>query len=314
MPYRAGLEEVADGVFAYLQPDGSWGWSNAGLVVAEDSSVLVDTLFDLPLTRRMLEAMRPLTDSRPIDALVNTHGNGDHCYGNQLAPATATIYASEAAAADMRAAPPQLLAGLMHTDLGPLLGPYMHRIFGPFQFDGIEMRMPDQLFSGRLEMKIGEQTIVLQQVGPAHTAGDTIVHVPSARVVFTGDILFVGGTPIMWDGPTENWLAACDVLLALDAATFIPGHGPTTDANGIREVQSYLRYVHSEATARYRAGMSADEAAHDISLGEFAELSDPERIVVNVESVYRELDPSRKPTSAGEMFERMARWARRHGL
>src|ERR1700712_3494613 len=82
--FELGLHEVADGVWAYLQPDGSWGYSNAGLVAGDGTSLLVDTLFDLRLTRKMLDSMRGVTDTRPIDTLVNTHANGDHCYGNQL--------------------------------------------------------------------------------------------------------------------------------------------------------------------------------------------------------------------------------------
>ena len=84
VPYSKGLHEVAPGVFAYLQPDGGWGWSNAGLVVGDGESILVDTLFDLSLTATMLEAMAPQAASSPITTVVNTHANGDHCYGNQL--------------------------------------------------------------------------------------------------------------------------------------------------------------------------------------------------------------------------------------
>ena len=76
-PYTTGLHEVADGVFAWLQPDGGWGWSNAGLLATDGGSLLVDTLFDLELTRTMLDAMAPITDTRPIGTLVNTHANGD---------------------------------------------------------------------------------------------------------------------------------------------------------------------------------------------------------------------------------------------
>jgi len=83
--YRKGLTDLGNGTFAYLQPDGSWGWSNAGLITDGDQSLLVDTLFDLHLTREMLASMR---DAAPkaaaqIGTLVNTHHNGDHCYGNE---------------------------------------------------------------------------------------------------------------------------------------------------------------------------------------------------------------------------------------
>ena len=73
-----GLHEVADGTYAYLQPDGGWGWSNAGLVVGDGASLLVDTLFDLRLTSEMLSATGPAVRTAPISTLVNTHANGDH--------------------------------------------------------------------------------------------------------------------------------------------------------------------------------------------------------------------------------------------
>src|SRR3954467_6571925 len=73
--YQRGLHELGDGLYCYLQPDGTWGWSNAGLIAADGTSLLVDTLFDLELTRAMLDAMRPITDRSPIDAAMNTHGN-----------------------------------------------------------------------------------------------------------------------------------------------------------------------------------------------------------------------------------------------
>ena len=66
--YTKGLHEVGDGSWAYLQPDGGWGWSNAGLVVDGDASLLVDTLFDLELTADMLSAMRA---AAPAAAKVN---------------------------------------------------------------------------------------------------------------------------------------------------------------------------------------------------------------------------------------------------
>ena len=82
LPYSLGLHEVGDGLHAYLQPDGGWGWSNAGLIVGDGVSLLVDTLFDLRLTAAMLDSMSPLTTAAPVASVVNTHANGDHCYGN----------------------------------------------------------------------------------------------------------------------------------------------------------------------------------------------------------------------------------------
>jgi cyclase len=311
--YEKGLHELGDGLYAYLQPDGTWGWSNAGLISAGGTSLLVDTLFDLELTREMLDAMRAVTDRSPIDAAMNTHGNGDHCFGNVLLPDGADVYATAGAAAELRAAPPQLVNALKHADaLGPEFTAYIRRIFGPFRFEDIELRAPTSTFEGALGLRVGDRAVHLIEVGPAHTDGDAIVHVPDAGVVFTGDILFIEGTPIVWAGPFRNWLAACDRILALGAHTLVPGHGPVTDASGVHEVKRYLTYVHDEARARFEAGMDAEQAADDIDLSDFAGWGDPERIAVNVETVYRELDPARPEPAKPELFVRMARWASRH--
>ena len=311
--YERGLHELGDGLFAFLQPDGTWGWSNAGLIAADGTSLLVDTLFDLRLTREMLDAMRPVTDRSPIGQAMNTHGNGDHWFGNQLLPADIPIFATTKAAAEMQAVPPQLLHTLFNElDLGPEFDAYAARTLRKFEFDGIKPRLPDRTFDGSAELSVGDRQVQLIELGPAHTAGDTIVWVPDARTVFTGDILFIEGTPIMWAGPASNWIAACDRILELDARTIVPGHGPVTDHGGVRDVQRYLAYVRDEARKRFDAGLDAEAAADDIDISDFRDWGDPERIAVNTAVLYREFDPTLPQVTPPELFMGMARWAARH--
>ncbi|MEA3184616.1 MAG: cyclase, partial [Ilumatobacteraceae bacterium] len=220
--YTLGLHEVADGCHAYLQPDGSWGWSNAGLIVGDGASLLVDTLFDLKLTQRMLDSMSPITLAAPIAQVVNTHANGDHCFGNSLVTG-AEIIATSATAQEMGEVPPSLLAGL--NSAPGEVGDMFRSFFGDFEFDGIELRLPDRTFDGRIELEVGGRVVELIEVGPAHTQGDTLAYVPDARVVYTGDILFIGGTPVVWAGPLSNWVAACDLMLGMDVDVVVPGHG-----------------------------------------------------------------------------------------
>ena len=94
--YEKGLHELGDGLFAYLQPDGGWGWSNAGLITADGASLLVDTLYDLRLTREMLDSMAPMLERDPLEAALDTYANPDHCFGNELLPTATEIYASAA--------------------------------------------------------------------------------------------------------------------------------------------------------------------------------------------------------------------------
>jgi glyoxylase-like metal-dependent hydrolase (beta-lactamase superfamily II) len=312
--YRRGLHELGDGLYAYLQPDGGWGWSNAGLITAEGGSLLVDTLFDLSLTRAMLDDMRPVTAEHPIAQAMNTHGNGDHWYGNQLLPDGIPIIATAAAIEDMRAAPPALLSALAGaTDLPAEIELFTRRAFGSFDFSDIEPRFPTEAFESRRELTLDTRRVELIELGPAHTPGDAIAHVPDAGVVFTGDLLFIEGTPIMWAGPVSSWLTACERILELDARILVPGHGPVTDNSGVRDVQRYLRFVYEQAGQRFEAGMDAEAAAEDIDLSAFRDWGDPERIVINVATVYRELDPTLPPVGPPELFARMGRWISRHG-
>ena len=181
-----------------------------------------------------------------------------------------------------------------------------------FDFEGITPRLPTETFTGRRELRVGDRAVELIELGPAHTAGDAIAHVPDAAAVFTGDILFIKGTPIVWAGPVSNWIAACDAILGFDARVIVPGHGPITDASGVRDVQRYLRYVRDEARKRFDAGMDEIAAADDIDISDFSDWGDKERIAVNVTTLYREFDPSLPEVPVPELFVRMARWAARH--
>jgi glyoxylase-like metal-dependent hydrolase (beta-lactamase superfamily II) len=288
VPYEKGLHEVADHVWAYLQPDGGWGWSNAGLVVDGETSLLVDTLFDLRLTAEMLEAMRPMTGRRSIGTVVNTHANGDHCYGNALL-AGADIVASVRCAEEMEHLPPSTLAAMMRA--APTLGEagaFVSRIFAPFHFDDIPLTLPTATFEGQLDLQVGERTVRLIEVGPAHTAGDVVAHLPDEGIVFTGDILFHGGHPIVWAGPVSNWIAACDRVLELEPTVVVPGHGPLATTAAVLDLKHYFEFLTAEARPRFEAGMTPMEAARDLDLGPYAGWSEAERLVANVHALYRE--------------------------
>ena len=302
--YERGLVDVGNGCFAYLQPDGGWGWSNAGLIEGEGVSLLVDTLFDLKLTQEMLDAMAPIRARSPISTLVNTHANGDHCYGNQLVT-NAAIVASVATAHEMAEVPASMMLSLNNAP--GEIGELFRGFFGAFDFSGIEPTPPTETFTGRHDINVGGRTVELHEVGPAHTAGDTIVHVPDAATVFTGDILFSHGTPIVWAGPLANWIAACDLIEKMAPSVVVPGHGPVSTLADVRGCREYLSMIEREASARHAAGMTARDAAHDIALGEFREWGEWGRIAVNVDTVYRSIDPGYTGMDIFEMFRRMAK-------
>jgi glyoxylase-like metal-dependent hydrolase (beta-lactamase superfamily II) len=133
-----------------------------------------------------------------------------------------------------------------------------------------------------------------------------LVHVPGDRAVFTGDILFIDGTPLMWAGPVANWIRACQTIIAMDVDVIVPGHGPVTDKAGVRRVAEYLDFVDREARESFDASLDVREAALDIALGEYSSWGDAERIAVNVDSLYREYRGDGKVTPVIELFALMA--------
>ena len=308
-PYEHGLLDLGDDNYAWLQPDGGWGWSNAGLIVDGDQALLVDTLFDLPLTRTMLDGFAAALPGVDITTLVNTHSNGDHCNGNELVTG-ADIICSEACAAEMAHESPEMMLGLLAAapDMG-VMGEFFLECFAKFDFSGISRPAPTTTFSGTTSLSVGDTRVELVEVGPAHTSGDVLVHVEGRRTVYTGDILFIEGHPIVWAGTIPDLLAALDRIEAFDPETIVPGHGPVTDLRGLQEVRSYFEYCHREARARYDAGMDVATAAADVALDRWANWGDPERIVTLMDSCYREFDGGTEPTPITDLFATMAnRW------
>ena len=303
VPYTKGLHKLTEHCYAWLAPDGRWGWSNAGLVTGDGQSLLVDTLFDVALTRDMLTGMRAVTDARPIRTVVNTHANGDHWFGNELV-ADAEIIASRQTASEMATNGPGLVLSLMRQD-GPA-GEFCRHIFAPFDFTTVKPTPATRTYDRELELDVGGTQVRVINLGPAHTAGDSVVLVPSQGVLYTGDLLFIGGTPISWAGPISNWIRACESMLGYGADVIVPGHGPVTGTDGIVAVLDYLRWIRDEATERHARGMSAQEAVRDIDLGRFATLSERGRIAQNVLCVYYELDPTLPRADPREVFLRMA--------
>jgi cyclase len=303
--YTKGLHEVAEGVWAYLQPDGGWGWSNAGLITGEDDALLVDTLFDLRLTAEMLEQMRATTSAADhISTVVNTHANGDHCFGNALL-GDSEIIATAQCAEEMLQLPPATMAALLHSadSLGEA-GRFVQQIFSPFSFDDIPLALPTRTFNERLDLQVGGRRVSLLEVGPAHTAGDAVVYLADDGVVFTGDILFHGGHPIVWAGPVAHWIAACDRVLALQPSVVVPGHGPLATSAALEDLKGYFELLTREAKTRFDGGMTALEATRDIDLGPYAGWGEAERVVANVHALYRDFgdgSPSDALTLMGEM-------------
>ena len=310
-PYTKGLHDLGRGLYAWLQPDGTWGYSNAGLIVDGEETLLIDTLFDLELTREMLDAMRKaVPQAASIGTLFNTHGNGDHTFGNQLVEG-ARIIGTRGCVEDMAHRPPQQMYAMMTQNWRALgeAGAFMHEVMGSrFDFSDVVATPPTTILDGEMVLHVGSKEVRLIELGPAHTRGDALVYVPQDRTVFSGDLLFVGGHPVVWAGPFANWIRACDLILSWDVDVIVSGHGPISDKTGVRALKHYLEFVHAEARKRYDADMGLEEAVRDIDWEHFRDWSDPERVLVNVDAAYREFSGDTAPRDVMRLFTLMGRF------
>lgn len=313
-PFRQGVHDIGNGLYGYVQPDGTWGWSNAGLIVSQGETLLIDTLMSVPLTRQMLSDFARVPGGDRIDRLVNTHANPDHFFGNGVVEG-ATIISTNATREEMAAFDPKALGNLAANweNMGEA-GEFLFETMGrKFDFAGVdELTLPTQTFDKALTLRVGDKTVELTDLGPAHTDSDTIAWVKDDRTVFTGDLLFNEGHPVIWAGPLTNWIAACDFIIALDPEVVVPGHGPITDISAVCAMKGYFEHLRDEARGRFEAGMDWQAAARDIPIKEYAHWTDPERVVANVYALYRQWNPGLPVVSPMDMFAEMNRYREAH--
>jgi cyclase len=266
--------EVSDGVYAYVQPDGSWWINNTGFLVGERGVISVDACSTERRTRAYLGAIAAVSD-RPVTTLINTHHHGDHTFGNYLFDG-ATIVAHERARTEM-------------LGFGPPGGlPF----WTPVDWGDIELVPPFLTYTEGVTVWSDELRCEVRHVGtPAHTTNDSIVWLPDREVLFCGDLLFNGGTPFLLMGSVAGAVEVLSSVIApLGARTIVPGHGPVTGPELIDDVLGYLRFVTETARDGKAAGLTPLQAAREADLGEYAELLDAERIVGNLHRAYAELD------------------------
>ncbi|MFD2420054.1 MBL fold metallo-hydrolase [Amycolatopsis pigmentata] len=271
------LAEVTDGVHAWVQPDGTWWVNNAGFVHHDDAILLVDTCATKNRTSALLAAASKATRDAPIKWAVNTHQHGDHTYGNGLLPGSTVLIGHE----NMR-------AGLRDDPIFDACPP----IWTPVPDWGVERRrLPELVFESTLTVHLGDLRVDLHHPGhPAHTSGDVIVHVPGKQVLFAGDLLFNGLTPMLLMGSVDGARRALEWIASFEPRHIVPGHGPVIGSSELDRVLAehdrYYRLVAATAAEGLTRGLSPLDAARNCDLGEFTGWADAERLVLNVHKAY----------------------------
>ncbi len=299
------LREIATNVYACLQEDRGLGFSNSGLV-DEGGGLVVDTFWDLPHTREMIKQYGRVW-SAPARRVVNTHHNGDHCWGNQLFD-DAEIIAHRLCADHFESENPAAMLALSRqtAHANPAVASLARRL-EEWDFEGIDLTPPTTLVEDRMVLDLDGVRAELIHVGPAHTDGDLIVHLPEHRVVFTGDVLFRLCTPIGWQGTYQRWIEALDFIVGLEPEVVVPGHGPLCGTEGPVEMKEYLVFARAEAERHFENGLTVLEAAKKIDLGPYAGWTEPSRLIFQIERAYREFrgEPHDAPVDTNASFAAM---------
>jgi len=266
--------EVADGVYAYVQPDGGWWINNTGFVVGERTVLCVDTCATERRTRAMLEALDAVVAARargrsrvhPARLVVNTHHHGDHTNGNCLV-AGATVIGHALCRQEVQA------LGIVRPD----------GLWETVDWGELAPAPPFVTFEHALDVFVDDLRVELRHVGTAaHTTNDVMAWVPEHRVLFTGDLVFNGGTPFVLMGSVAGSPVAQDRVAELEPEGVVPGHGEVCGPEVVDVAGEYLRFLQTTAEQAAGTGLTPLEVARQVDLGRFAALSHPERLVGNL--------------------------------
>jgi cyclase len=217
------LHEIADGVLVWLQPGGESGVSNAGVVIDDDGVTVVDTMMVRSQWEPFAAAVQAL--QRPISRLVLTHAHVDHVGGTRAFPTPKVLGSLQTS---------QLLEGAMPIDAYKSFMPAFTDEFD--DLDELGTRQVTHLVTDAARLSARVEVIPAS----GHTAGDLLVLVEDADVLFAGDLCFFGVTPLAFQGDPRAWADVLDAVVGL-ATTIVPGHGPIGGEPELRALQGYLR-------------------------------------------------------------------------
>ena len=273
-PGRPEVCEVSAGVYAYIQPDGTWWINNTGFLVGPQGVISIDSCATQRRTQAYRDAIAAVTRA-PVRAVINTHHHGDHTFGNCMFPGAAMVGHERTRAEAIAFGPPRDLPFWDCPDWGDLA-----------------LDPPFITFTDEVTLHVGDLRAQARHVGTAaHTTNDSIIWIPERSVLFCGDLIFNGATPFLLMGSVTGAIDVLEqVVRPLGARTIVPGHGPVfEDSVPIDDTLDYLRFVLAVAARCDDAGLTPLQAATETDLGRFAGWPDSERIVGNLHRAYAEL-------------------------
>lgn len=269
----SALERVAPDVYVFT---GEEGEANAGVVVGDQGVVVIDSSPTPEAARRLAAEIKRLTP-KPILYVIFTHFHGDHTFSvHELAPTKGIIahvytrdYLAEHGADHLK-------------DYGARLG--------ETRTQGAKVTLPTITFPDMYSLPLGTQHILLFYQGRGHTRGDIVAYLPTAHVLFTGDLAYAGRLPWMGDGYAKEWQQTLDRLAVLNVTTIVPGHGKHGGTPVLTTFREYLTDLYSAVFVSWMIKRPIEAAKKEVRLPKYETwLKYTEWLPLNVERVYRDL-------------------------
>ncbi|MGH9740986.1 MAG: MBL fold metallo-hydrolase [Candidatus Acidiferrum sp.] len=237
------LKPLGHNVYAAIDKPKSPAGSNAGFVIGDDGVAVIDTFEDAKAAEQLLAEIQKLT-KLPVKFVINTHYHLDHVTGNGVfAQAGAVIIAQK----NVRT--------WIHTENLKFFGPNIK----PEQKAWIDgLVAPNLVYESSIEIFLGSRKVAVRYF-PGHTGGDSVVTIPDANVVFTGDLFWNKTLPNLIDASTEKWIESDHKLVAESPdATFVPGHGEIGNANDVSALAEYFTDLRSALAQPVKDGLTGD--------------------------------------------------------
>ncbi len=245
---KVSFTELADGLYAYTAE----GDPNTGIVIGDDSVMVLDTQATPIMARDVIAKIRTVTD-KPIKYVVMSHYHAVRVLG-------ASGYGAE-----------QIIASQDTYDLIVERGEQdfkseLERF--PRLFSGVEsvpgLTWPTLTFKGEMTVWMGQREVRLMQLGRGHTKGDTVAWLPKEKVLFSGDLVEYGATPYTGDAYLSDWPQTLERLSELNPVALVPGRGdalttPELCVEAIEGTKSFLRDMFESVKQGREAGKTLNE-------------------------------------------------------
>ncbi len=266
------FEKIADNVFVMHgpleepNPENKGFMNNPGVIIGKNGVIIIDPGSSYQIGKMMLDKVKAITD-KPIFAVFNTHIHGDHWLGNQAIveqyPAV-KIYAHKDMIKQAKEGEGERWVALMNT-------------LTEGATDGTIATFPTDATTHLQIIKIDSETFKMHHdiTGAAHTNTDLMVeHIPS-KTLFLGDNGFIHRQS-RFDNTSDMHgnIKALEYAINLNLTHYIPGHGPTGDANhAVKPYLDYLLIIQDEVEKGYKEDL-ADYEIKPIALKKLAAYRD----------------------------------------